>query len=271
MNKILSNSLYHLDAKRFDELRNEAKSFNVLNNGSNIVQDDIFNIISNYGRKSEQLIEILRYPIMDEDFCACTFVRKGVLFIVCNTYLPLAKQIFAAAHELYHIIKYVNGDDEDFAQHGSILKSKDIDEADVEVEDREANAFAGLFLAPTNALSEQIEIYSIEATKLQVKDVLRLMDIFAIPYKAMVLRLYEEGYINEKKADELLNIDSEEINETIEITGVSARWKKIDASQIEFGSLRECLTHNEKMGFATESRLEDDKKILESILNEIKK
>lgn len=271
MNKILSDSLYRVDINRFNKLRDEAKSFNTLNNGSNIIQDDIFNVIKNYGRRVEQPIEILRYPIEDEDFCACTFVRKGVLFIVCNTFLPLSKQIFAAAHELYHIIKYVNGDDDDFVRHGSILKSKDIDETEVAAEDREANAFAGLFLAPTNFLNEQIDIYSIKTLKLQVKDVLRLMDIFAVPYKAIVLRMYEEKLIDEVKADELLSVESSEINKAIALTGVAARWQKADVNHMDFGSLVECLSTNEKMGFATEKRLDDDKNTLESLIAEIKK
>lgn len=271
MNKILSNSLFHVDINRFNKIRDEAKSFNTLNNGSNIIQDDIFNVIKNYGRRAEQPIEILRYPIKDKDFCACTFLRKGVLFIVCNTFLPLSKQIFAAAHELYHIIKYVNGDDDNYVSHGSILKSKDIDETEVAAEDREANAFAGLFLAPTNFLNEQIDIYSIKAPKLQVKGILRLMDIFAIPYKAMVLRLYEEKLIDEVKADELLSVENSEIDKVVELTGVAARWQKVDLTIIDFGSLMEYLSINEKYGFATESRLDNDKKTLESLIAEIKK
>ena len=47
--------------------------------------------------------DMLRYPIEDTDLCACTFIRKGRMFVMINSALPLSKQIFAAAHELYHI------------------------------------------------------------------------------------------------------------------------------------------------------------------------
>lgn len=269
MNEILINSLYHVDRDRFGLIGDMAKAFNVTCNGNNIVQDDIFNIIKNYGFKQKQQIEIVRIPINDSDFCACTFVRKGIIFIVSNSHLALSKQIFAAAHELYHIIRYVNGEDDDFYVHGSILKAEVIDEAEVESEDRDANAFAGLFLAPSNALREQIEIYGISMNNPTISDVVRLMDIFAIPFKAMTLRLYEDGLINEKKADELLSKDSQTIEDEINFTGTALRWSNSD-NIVELGSLKEKLLFNNKVGLITDTRFESDKNRLIELVKEIK-
>lgn len=270
MNTILNNSLYHIDKTRFSLIGDMAKAFNATCNGNNIVQDDIFNIIRNYGCKHGQQIEILRMPIDDKDFCACTFVRKGKIFIVSNSHLALSKQIFAAAHELYHIIKYLNGEDEDFPLHGSILKTEVIDEAEVESEDRDANAFAGLFLAPSNALREQIEIYSISISNPTVRDTVRLMDIFAIPFKATVLRLYEDGLINEKTAEELLSKDNRVIEDEINSTGIAARWFKSD-NIVEFGSLKEKMLFNNKAGLITDTRFYSDKSRIIELIKEIQK
>lgn len=269
MNPILSNSLYHLDKSRFSLIRDMAKSFNATCNGNNIVQDDIFNIIKNYGRRNGQVIEIIRLPIKDDNFCACTFVRRGTIFIVSNSCLPASKQIFAAAHELYHIIKYINGDDEDFIFHGSILKAEVLDDIDIEAEDRDANAFAGLFLAPSNALSEQIEIYGISADHVQVRDILRLMDIFAIPYKAVILRLYEDNLISEKTANALLNTDSRIIEKQISLTGMAMRWQKIGNEIVELGSLKESMSANEQLGFITDNRAEADRKRISELMKKI--
>ena len=271
MNAALRKSLYHLDKSRFGLIHDASKEFNATCNGNNIVQEDIFNIIKNYGCRSDQKIEIIRIPIKDDDFCACTCVRKGRIIIVSNSILPMSKQIFAAAHELYHIIKFVNGEDDDFPLHGSILKAKVLDEANVESEDRDANAFAGLFLAPSNALKEQIDIYNITTSNLHPRDIIRLMDIFAIPYKAVILRLYEENFIDEKKADELLNTDFSVIENEIYLTGIALRWQKTDTGIIEIGSLNENMSVNEKLGFITESRAESDKGRISELIADLQK
>jgi len=269
MNVILVNSLYHMDKTRFCVIGDMAKGLNATCNGNNIVQDDIFNVIRNYGRRHGQQIELIRLPVNDEEFCACTFVRKGRIFIVSNSHLVLSKQIFAAAHELYHIIKYVKGEDEDFPLHGSILKSDVLEAMDAEAEDRDANAFAGLFLAPSNALKEQIDIYSITLNSPGIKDILRLMDIFAIPYKAVIIRLYEENLISEKKADELLRTNGQIIEKEMNLTGIAERWQKKDNS-IEWGSLKEDMAFNEKSGMITDTRVDADKERIKKLIDAVR-
>lgn len=64
----------------------------------------------------------------------------------------------------------------------------------------EANAFAGILLVPVDALEQQIRIYQINKEAIEMNDILTLMDIFAVPYKAMVLRLLEEKIISDDQA-----------------------------------------------------------------------
>ena len=70
------------------------------------IQDDIFNVLENYVIHHDMPFELLRYPIADVELCACTFIRQGRMFVMVNSAIPLSKQIFAAAHELYHIYCY---------------------------------------------------------------------------------------------------------------------------------------------------------------------
>lgn len=271
MNKVLENSLFYLDNVSFNKISEQARSFNATYNGKNIVQDDIFNVVKNYANHKEFDIEILRYPIKDEDFCACTFIRNGRIFMVANSYLPICKQIFAVAHELFHIIGYIGGENVSFLNHGSILKASNIDETTTQLEDREANAFAGLFLCPSDALVEQANIYGIFKDNIELTDILKLMDIFGIPYKAMVLRLLEEGYLSSKKAIEFLDICNGKIEFEINLTGISKRWQRTCEEIIEFGSLEQYMFVNEKMSFVTDSRLEGDRKIISQIKDKLYK
>ena len=51
-------------------------------------------------------LEILRYPFKDNELWAFTFIKKGTIFLCVNAGLPICKQVFAMAHELYHIHCY---------------------------------------------------------------------------------------------------------------------------------------------------------------------
>lgn len=265
MPKTLTGSLFAKDKERFEQLRKEVVAFNSNFNGNNIVQDDVFHIIENYINQQQWDFELLRYPIRDTELCACTFLREGHVFVMLNANIPLSKQIFAAAHELYHIYRYFEDENSALADHGSILTSDILDEMAVVQEDLEANAFAGLFLAPDTALREQIRIYKIDLEDISTANILALMDIFAIPYKAMVIRLYEEGLIKKECAIALLETPAEEIKKLIQLTGRSKRWSSIPTDCISYGSLLENIAANEKYEVLTDSRLASDRKRIQEI------
>jgi len=133
-------------------------------------------------------LEIFRYPLGDADFCACTFIRNGRVFVVINSEMTVSKQIFAAAHEFYHLYNYFEEYDPTYQQHGSILDSATMDEETTKLEDMEANAFAGLILAPTRSIQEQMGIYHIRRDSINLKDILMLMEIYAIPFIANCIK-----------------------------------------------------------------------------------
>lgn len=72
------------------------------------------------------------------------------------------------------------------------------------------------------------------------------MDIFAIPYKAAVLRLLEEDKIDVKAAKKLLQVE-EEICRQMELMGKAARWQEIPKDFIKFGSLPELMYDVEQL------------------------
>ena len=75
----------------------------------------------------------------------------------------MSKQIFAAAHELYHIRCFLEEDIPELIKRGSILNSATIEAGTTEAEEMEANAFAGILLVPVDALEQQIRIYQIKS------------------------------------------------------------------------------------------------------------
>lgn len=265
MYSALDNSLFVKDKNKFDQLRERADGFNLNYNGANIIQDDIFHVIENYTRKKGMPFEFFRYPINDDNLCACTFVRGGRIFLLLNCKMPLAKQIFAAGHELYHIWCYLEDEDQELLQKGSILASTTIDDSADQQEEMEANAFSGLLLVPADTLFQQIRIYGISASKISTADIVMLMEIFAVPYKAMVLRLYEESVVTEDHARKLFCVTGEEIDRQIELTGRAKRWLDTPKGVEKFGSLLENMTINNENGFLQESRFESDQRRIREI------
>ncbi|MCD8014650.1 MAG: ImmA/IrrE family metallo-endopeptidase [Lachnospiraceae bacterium] len=271
MCRVLDNSLFIKDRKKYTKISECAISFNSLYNKNNIIQDDIFNVLENYVARHDMPFDMLRYPVKDADLCACTFIRKGRMFVMVNSALPLSKQIFAAAHELYHIYCYFEGYDSALLQSGSILASDIIDEEANEMEDMEANAFAAILLVPKERLDEQTDVYNLSYKDISVQTVLKIMDIFAIPYKAAVLRLLEEDKIETKTAKKLLQVTDEEIIKLIELTGKAVRWQEIPRDFIRFGSLSKLMYDVECLDAVREERLADDKNRLNEIMESLRK
>ena len=252
MNQILANSLYKQNVKRFQKLKEEAKTLNILYNGSNIIQDDIYIVLKNYVSKNDKHLELFRLPIQDDDFCAFTCIREGKLFTVLNSWLPISKQIFATAHELYHVWRYISDQDDSLSNNGSLLRSENMDDDTATREDKEANAFAGLLLVPD--------------LKLDLDSVVKLMDIFAVPYKAIVLRLFEENIISEKNAIQLLKEGTiERIEFSMQSQNVGERWKKRTFDEIDLGVVENRLKQNKEADRLSDSRIVEDERTLKDI------
>ena len=271
MRNVFAESLYKKQNKQFEKINEQSKAFAVNYCGNTIIRDSIFGIVSNYARKRELSLEILRYPFKDDELWAFTFVKKGTIFLCVNTELPMCKQIFATAHELYHIHCYAEDINTNMITNGSLLESKTFDEAAATQEDLEANAFAGLLLMSDASLIEQFKMFGISKEKVKVDDVLVLMDLFALPYKAVILRLVETGAITEEKAQKLLQIDTDSISVRIELTGKAERWQQNTRHLLRYGSLLDNLAFNSEYELLRESREKSDKEFLEKMKIEFQK
>ncbi|TYZ22954.1 ImmA/IrrE family metallo-endopeptidase [Selenomonas ruminis] len=265
MGNVFEESLFSKQYKKFEEINFLAKAFSASYCGSSIVRDSIFGIVSNYARKRELSLEILRYPFKDDELWAFTFVKKGTVFLCVNSGLAICKQIFAVAHELYHIHCYAEDIDPNTITCGSLLDSKITDDLAVSREDLEANAFAGLILMPDSMLDEQLKIFGIVGERISVDDVLTLMDLFALPYKAVVLRLAENRNIALEKIKDLLMVDADFVSERIMLTGKALRWQQDSRALSYFGSLLDDMEHNSENDLLTDSREKSDRQYLERI------
>ncbi|MDO4276187.1 MAG: ImmA/IrrE family metallo-endopeptidase [Eubacteriales bacterium] len=265
MNDVFVESLFKKQPKQFEKINSISKAFAVNYCGNTIIRDSIFEIISNYARKRELSLEILRYPFKDDELWAFTFVKKGTIFLCINGGLPMCKQIFATAHELYHIHCYAEDINTSTITGGSLLDSKTFDEKAATQEDLEANAFAGLLLMSDISVAEQFKLFGLAKSNIILDDVLTLMEIYALPYKAVVMRLVESGLIDEDMANGFLEIDSKSVAQRIEITGKADRWQQDSSKYVHFGSLLDNMDFNSDMDLLIDSREHADREYLKKI------
>lgn len=182
------------------------------------VQDDIFRIIKNI-----KDLHLIKFPVEDENFAAFT-VNNSKKFIFINSFLPLEKQIFAAAHELYHVLYDYDNDEEK----NELLT--DIESSfNGNIDEMKANSFAACLMVPKLQLKEEISLLNIDQDNIELIDIIKLMDAFAVPYKTIILRLYEVGIIKLRQAKDFMCIPDRDSNKGVLLlinkTGHAKRWQ----------------------------------------------
>ncbi len=233
----LDRILFSNDRKQYARVKEAARSFRA-QYGSHLLRDDIFSIMKIFAGKNHRALELFRFPIGDESLRAFSVVREQVVFCVINTALPLERQIFAAAYELFFIRGFICGRQSELPGNGSLYLEGQ--------EDALAQAFAGFILAPDAEIADRMELYGIDRAQMRVRDIVQLADCFGISYAAMTLRLYECGILEKSRAGSFLNRELE-AGQYRKDSGVGMRWM-VPTNEVCFGGLLVMLKENENHG-----------------------
>lgn len=263
---LIDTCLFKRDKSAFNEVKKQAMAFASEYIVNPIVQDDIFSVIRDYGKNDEYGIELIRFPINDKEICGCCSIKNDIVFVYINSFLPLEKQIFTAAHELYHVICY----EETNLFEPTVTKETELDLGNTGDKEARANAFAAQLLVPKDTLFKTLKMKQMDKKSLTELGMVHLMDAFAVPFKTMVIRLFEEDIIDEKQAEDFLEIPDRDENDgilkIIQETGISLRWQQHDGD-IQLGSLEEYLLLNDRDENITFERANKDRERI----NQVKK
>lgn len=181
-----------LNKKEIDKIRSLAReklvAFCKLND---VIGAQIFTIL-------EKESHVLYYPLEDQTVWGFSEKVHGKAFICINTSLEYEKQVFAAAHELYHLW---------YGSAGEVL----LPDAEYMEEEVRANRFAAEFLINEELLLQEMRIYNIDKENLEVKDIVRLAHLFVVPYQTMVKRLFEIGLCKESEKNKWAEVSENQI------------------------------------------------------------
>lgn len=182
-----------------NEIKNLAKEkLGLCRKSGDIIGTQIFSILGLYAR-------VIYYPLGKDAPWGFTRISGSKNdsslekpFVAINSSIPIECQVFAAAHELYHIW---------YEQNPDMLPADLLNEQNKKASEKKANRFAAEFLADEVLLKQEIDLYKIR--KFTIKSVLQLAELFTVPYRTMVKRLGEIGAIESSEVDKYL-LESED-------------------------------------------------------------
>ena len=183
-----------------------AEKLGLCRKGNDVIGLQIFSILQQFAR-------VIYYPLGADGPWGFTRMAGeqntetgSSVFVVINSSIAMDCQVFAAAHELYHIW-YENTPD--------LIPSDLLNDQTTEINEKKANRFAAEFLVDEQLLKQEIDLQNIQ--DFSIKNVLRLANLFTVPYRTMAKRLFEIGKINNAQMKRLLAEDNDAIK----------KWKKI--------------------------------------------
>lgn len=202
---MLNKDYVDIIIKRKDEILEELEYKDV------VIRDDIFKLLRMKSR-------IIFFPLEEEKDLDGFHIEKClnnelVAFVYINTAKNYEKCIFCGAHELGHIYEIEKDIKKMFPE--AKFTSAEIDEI--------MNRFAAELLMPMQNFKRKfrsfLEQYRKEQQSIRYSEILKtivaLMDYYYVPYKAVVWRLWEIGFLTftgRQKFEEIEKQDSEIID-----------------------------------------------------------
>lgn len=184
-----------------EEVKKIKEEYHIINP---LIRSDIFDIL-------DKLCVVLRYPLDDDEEANGIHVERWVKgkkidFVFINTSNTIEKQIYTAAHELGHVWKI---DEKVLAQ-----VNEDIDSEAI------INRFAAELLMPYDLF---IRLFALKCTEhnissgmvddqILMKVIVFLMNVFMVPYKAVIYRMEEVEIIDIENRKELEKIEEENLD-----------------------------------------------------------
>lgn len=196
----MASELSQIDVNEIKEFARE--KLGRCRKGNDIIGTQIFYILSLHAR-------VIYYPLGKDAPWGFTRISGShneasfeKPFVAINSSIPVDCQVFAAAHELYHIW---------YEQNPDILPADLLNGQNQEISEKRANRFAAEFLVDEQLLKQEIDIYKIK--RYTIKSILQLASLFSVPYRTMVKRLSEIAMISSPEADKFLSETEEAIEQ----------------------------------------------------------
>lgn len=155
---------------------------------------DIFSIVDKMD------IYLIRMPLGKDTICGFSTVYEGKKVIVSNSSEILSREIFTIAHEIGHCEYDLDTDEQ------RIIIDKNVSTDTGDFIEKRADYFAAVFLLPEEQIRNFIK-YELEkdSSEIRARDVIRMQIEFNASFAAIILRLYELGFIDSRLKNQLFD------------------------------------------------------------------
>lgn len=145
----------------------------------------------------DQGIVTVYSPMSDSFSGMCLKYDTQTNFILINSKMPMGRQNFTVAHELYHLFVQ---DPESFAVH-----SCDISSPQSAIE-KHANSFASYFLLPSAGVVDVMQKIGCNKNTINPAHIITMCGYFGVSYLAMLIRLNKILRLSDDRFNELKSI-----------------------------------------------------------------
>ncbi len=164
----------------------------------------IFSIIENVYNSF-----ILLYPFKTKNVAGFTKKQGDLIQIFVNTGFNLNYQVFAAAHELYHLIELRENNSNKIIICNNKDISEGIEDTILDINETKANYFSVALLMPQSVIKKRFNNF--EDKKYHEEDlILKILELqyeYEIPYKTILKRLIELKIIGSTRYKKLKDYD----------------------------------------------------------------
>ena len=141
---------------------------------------------------------VLEFPINNLEYGGLVFYHHQHFYIHINTAQPKVYENFMWAHEFYHYFfdqQLIKTKEENFVLVDSVLEEKE----------RMPNLFASEFLINSFVLERKFCYLQKEYDHHIINIVMHLMSVFELPFKAIVVKLAQDGFIHIEDAKQIID------------------------------------------------------------------
>ena len=136
-------------------------------------------------------------PMSDSFSGMCLKYDEQTNFILINSIMPMGRQNFTVAHELYHLFVQ---DPNSYEVH-----SCDINNPQSTIE-KHANSFASYFLLPTSGVVDVMQRIGCNKNSINPAHIITMCGYFGVSYLAMLIRINKILRLSDERFNELKSI-----------------------------------------------------------------
>ncbi|QNU67172.1 ImmA/IrrE family metallo-endopeptidase [Ruminiclostridium herbifermentans] len=169
------------------------------------IGNKIFNLIENTYKSYMML-----YPLKTKKVAGFTRKQGENIQIFINTSFNTSFQIFAAAHELYHLIDFEENNTDEFIVCNNQDISENIDDKNKNIVELKANYFSAAFLLPASVIRNRFETFKksdLYFEENMIIEIIKLQYEYEVPFKTVLKRLKELKLVGDNKFNKLLEIN----------------------------------------------------------------